>query len=164
MSACLTSESLLLTVLSVFNSQLAYCYISRLKENTTQAAGIIILIKKPHECWSESPHRTDALQAQMGFQWSLENPLGFCGQPALSLFLFQTSCFSAWLRSHQPCVPWEHTGSPLACRFICVLREMNSKQGLKRIAMRITWGIHFQLEHSNATFKSVTRFYLTSEI
>ena len=105
MSACLTSESLLLTVLSVFNSQLAYCYISRLKENTTQAAGIIILIKKPHECWSESPHRTDALQAQMGFQWSLENPLGFCGQPALSLFLFQTSCFSAWLRSHQPCVP-----------------------------------------------------------
>ena len=50
MRACLTPESLLLTVLLVFNSQLAYYYISRLKENTAQAAGIIILIKNPHEC------------------------------------------------------------------------------------------------------------------
>ena len=50
MRACLTPESLLLPVLLVFNSQLAYYYISRLKENTAQAAGIIILIKNPHEC------------------------------------------------------------------------------------------------------------------
>lgn len=50
MRACLTPESLLLTVLLVFHSQLAYYYISRLKENTAQAAGIIILIKNPHEC------------------------------------------------------------------------------------------------------------------
>lgn len=163
--ACLTPESLLSTVLLVFNSQLAYFHISRLKENTTQAAGIIILIKNPHECWSESAHRTDALQAQTGFQRSLESPLGLCGQPALPLLILsKLPCFSAACTRISPASPWEHTGSLLVRRFIRVLREMNGKQGLKHTAMRVTWGIYFQLEHSNATFKSVTRFYLTSEI
>lgn len=48
--ACLTPEPLLLTVLLVFNSQLACYHVSRLKQNTTQAVGTVILMKNHHEC------------------------------------------------------------------------------------------------------------------
>ena len=120
MRACLTPESLLLTVLLVFHSQLAYYYISRLKENTAQAAGIIILIKNPHKYWSESPHRTDALQDHMGFHWSLENPPGFCGQSALPFSVSFSNFYVSQpdLIPISPASPWEHTGSLPVCRFV----------------------------------------------
>lgn len=75
---------------------------------------------------------------------------------------FQTSLFLSCLHAASALLPHENTRDLFLCAgsFMFFGKWMANKENLKHTAMRVTWGIYFQLEHSNATFKSVTRFYL----